>query len=186
MKPGEPGYTDNFTQRVNNRMKTSTLSQEILSLTREAMSAADAKFQAQALMGYLSKFNDPDEQAEAGAKWMDSKDFSPEDKAAIFKEYDKLIQGKKFVDSMEIDAFGEAVRPSQAADDAETALLAKLVVEQQKLLEEVKKHSSYMLDAARNYNKFLEKNEVQAMLSQKATSLGNMISSNCEEVMEIV
>lgn len=86
------------------------------SVATEALSVSDAKIQAQQLVQYLLKFNDPDKQAEAGAKWFDSKDFAPADKALIFKEYDKLTTGKKLVDSSEIEDFGEANESAKVID----------------------------------------------------------------------
>lgn len=165
-----------------------TLAQEILGLTGatayEELSDSEIKRQAQTLVDYLKKSSGGvPEQAKMGAKWLDSKDFAPEDRDAILAGYDKLATDG-MPSAQDIDTFTEGA--AKDADDKEDAELVKLMIGQKKMLQAVRDASSICMQKAIDYNSFLTKNKIEALMSDDAIKLADSIHKNLDKVKEIV
>lgn len=78
------------------------------------------------------------------------------------------------------------VSASQAADDAETAELAKLAKAQIDMIDKMRVQSSYLLDAAREYEKWLSKNKVEAHMSKLSGDYAKHMHDNLDKVKDIV
>lgn len=92
-----------------------------------------------------------------------------------------IAQAKEYIDGQ-----NEEARPSQAADDKETAELARLTVEQVNQLKAIEALCKQARDKSNAYGKWLQQNKIEAHLSRGAESLADSIGEHCSAVMEVV
>lgn len=171
--------------------------QEILNLTSEA--EVQEKDNDQLRRHYSKMISDQKAKIQALrdklGKAIQKRDDAPNDQfdkldkpvQAMWKEMEQLrAKLDQLVKDKKKALKSEAVRPSQAADDAEDEHLIKLAKEQHGHLQDIAKLLAQAAKAADDYNKWLDQNEVEALLFSQNEKTAKAIHANLDHIKGIV
>lgn len=142
-----------------------TLSQQILGMIDEKSNAWDVYLDGKLIDTVYSSETDPEEMK----------------KSLINHDgYDSGIEVKM------AEAAGDPSDATKARHDKENMELAKITVEQNKMLQAIYKHVAAAANAAYEYDRWMERNKVQALLNKDAEQTAQYIHDELDQVKATV